>query len=142
MGQPFFMALSELRVRFRRAVADVPVHPVLGTRAATVDQEYGDIVEMRGQPRYKKNKRATERFTGDAEDTDGYVVFAYDELERVGIVNADDLKHARIVGVMRRGTWCAEDYQIVQVQHRGHLAGGPIIVKAHFRIHKDLRGAA
>lgn len=136
------MALSRLRVRLRKDVTSVAVHPVLGTRAATVDQTYADAIVMLGQPRYKKNKKLSEKYTGDGEDTDGYVTFSYDELRRVGITNADTLKYARIVGVERDGVWCDEDYQIVQVPPRGHLTDGPIIVKAFFRIHKDARGAA
>ena len=138
--QPLFMALSNVSVRLQRAGDNLPVDPVFGSRASTPEEQFEDPIIMRGQPRFRLNKALQPRIDGDAELTDGYVTFAVKELDRVG-VEPDRLKHALLVSFERDGASRTEAFQVVRVDHRGHLTGGPILVKAHVRAHKDTRGS-
>lgn len=141
MRAPFRMAWSDVHVRLLRTGDDQPVDDVFGGPLATVDSQYLPSMTLKGQPRFRMEDKTFATVSGDAGNSDGYVVFALSHLLQAGFTRGDQLKHARIVALQRAGSMQSCDYQITEVVHRGHLRGGPILVKCWFKEFNDLRGA-
>ena len=121
--------------------SEIPLDPLYGTRAGTVEAAYGPEIRVPGQPRFSNNKRVDPRFGGDAEKVDGYVTFARDDLLKRSI-DPEQLKGSRISGYMRAGTWVTEEFEITKADPTGHLPRvGPILVMTHLRSLKDLKGS-
>ena len=139
--RPQRMANSTVQVRLQKLTAAQPQDETYGTKVLTVEDQYDAAISLRGQPRFGRNKGSNARMSGDSPETFGYVTFARDTLDAAGITDPDRLKNARIVGFERRAGIDGEDFIITRVDHRGHLAGGPILVKAYFSKHKDLVGS-
>ncbi|MDP3951603.1 hypothetical protein [Microbacterium sp.] len=140
MPPPFRIAESSIWLRLQRTGDAQPLDSTFGTKARTRDDQYEDEILLRGMPRFAKSEVTVPRFAGDSPMTVGHVTFTYDVLEAAGLTAAR-LWHARVVGYGRRGTRENVDYQIHHVEPRGHLAGGPIFVKAHVEKFKDALGA-
>ena len=120
---------------------EIPIDPLYGTRAGTVEDAYGPEIRVPGQPRFTNNKRVDPRTSGDAEKVDGYVTFARDTLLRLDI-DPEQLKGARVSGYMRAGTWVEEEFEIKAQNPTGHLPRvGPILVMVTLRSLKDLKGS-
>jgi len=141
MPPPFFAATCTIQIRLRLEAAAIPAHPIMGGRGAALESSYGDVVELRGWDRPRKHMTLDPRMAGDASKTAGHIGVTYDVLEAAGILE-EQLMHARIVGIERRGRIVPQDFRVVEVHPTGHLEGGPIYVRLGYEIDKDLRGAA
>lgn len=126
---------------------EVPAHPVYGTRRVSVDDQYAEEVRVPGQPRFTwngnpRNKQVQAAYSGDQEKVDGYVMVARDDLLKRDL-DPEALKGAKITGFDRNGTWCEEEFEVIDAIPTGHLPRvGPILVQLRFRALKDLKGAA
>jgi hypothetical protein len=147
MRRPRFMGNSIFGLRLLQPAADVPKHPVYGTRRVSVEDQYADEVRLPGQPRFTwngnpRNKQVQPAYAGDQEKVDGYVMVARDDLLKREI-DPEAIKGAQITGYTRNGTWCPEHFEVIDVVPTGHLPRvGPILVQLRFRNLKDLTGAA
>jgi hypothetical protein len=144
LGRPHRMANSKVQVRLQRTGAAQPVDPTFKTKLAPRNAQFAATIELEGQPRFEKEERVNAGETGDKSWTDGYITFARRDLARKGIPNPQVLNHALLTGFERDNggvVMVATQYQVVEVRDRGHLAGGPILVKVFFRIYKDARGS-
>lgn len=141
MGRPLFMATSKIRVRLQRADDEVRVDDVFGGSTNFLEDRHQDYIELEGQPRFDKEDKRRPVLAGDAQDTRGYATFSIEHLVEKNISNPQQLKNARVIAYERGGSWVNKQYDIVEVRHRGHLRGGPIIVKCFVEEYDDKRGA-
>jgi len=137
------MATSNVWVRLQRAGADQPRSTPWRTKASPIDEQYDAAIAIPGQPRFAKERRGVAADTGDLPQTDGYITFAVETLRVKGITDPRTLRWALVVGFQRDyggDTQVDEIFQICEVRNRGHLSGGPILVKAFFKRYSDLHG--
>ena len=141
MAFPNRMATSLFRIRLQRTGAAQYIDPVFGGKLRPLEDQFDAALEMRGQPRFKRNQHETAKLTGDAEQTSAYITVSYLELRRHN-VSADQLKNARVTGFFRDGAWVACDFLVKRVDPRGHLMGGPVIVQMRLEAFGDSDGSA
>ena len=140
MAFPIRMATSRLLIRRQRTGSEQYVDPVFGSKMRPLEDQYDAAVEVRGQPRFKRNQHETAKMSGDAEQTSAYVTISYQELAKLGW-SEQSLKNARVVGFYRANVLVPCDFLVKRVDPRGHLSGGPVIVQLRLEAFGDLDGS-
>lgn len=141
--RPARMANISISVRLQReGSAAQPIDDAFGHKMRPVEDQYDVAIKIPGQPRFNRTRRVEAKTSGDGQQSYGYVVFSRVALTAAGIADIYRLRNARISGIDEPdGSTRGEDFIIVEVDPRGHLPGGSILVKCLFEKHKDLVGS-
>lgn len=141
MAFPIRMATSLFRIRLQRSGAQQYIDPVFQGKLRPLEDQFDAALEMRGQPRFKRNQHETAKLSGDGEQTSAYITVSYQELRARG-VTAEQLKNGRVTGFYRDSAWEDCDFLVKRVDPRGHLMGGPVIVQLRLEAFGDSDGSA